>query len=167
MEVTQSYVGGDKKDIPGRFNLHELASEEADAVLCECMDGEQQEPFAEEALPPETDVQGQDVIDLAGGELRVCIHGLHAVLPIFIGRSYGGMVGKGDLGIGDDAGGEEGMGGIAEAALHPAYGKGDLSQSCLHGTGIAAMAHKASAVPTGALQLVYLDGIHGIIIRFL
>ena len=45
--------------------------------------------------------------------------------PIFKGRSYGGVVREEDLGVGDDAGGKEGMGGIAETALHPAYDKGE------------------------------------------
>jgi len=72
-----------------------------------------------------------------------------------------------DLGVGDDAGGKEGMGGIAEAALHPAYDKGDLSKCCFDGTGILSVSHKAAGAAAGALQLTYLDGIHGIIIKFL
>ncbi len=59
------------------------------------------------------------------------------------------------------------MGGIAEAALHPAYGKGDLSQCCFYGTGIGPVPYKAAAVAAGALQLAGLDGIHGVIIKLL
>ena len=87
--------------------------------------------------------------------------------PIFKGRSYGGVVREGDLGVGDDAGGKEGMGGIAETALHPAYDKGDLSQCCFYGAGIGPVPCEAAAVAAGTLQLADLDGIHGIIIKFL
>ncbi len=59
------------------------------------------------------------------------------------------------------------MGGIAEAALHPAYDKGDLSQCCFYGAGIGPVPCEAAAVAAGTLQLADLDGIHGIIIKFL
>ena len=45
-----------KEDVAGIFYLHELASKKADAGLCECMEGRQQEPFTKKPLPPETDV---------------------------------------------------------------------------------------------------------------
>ena len=66
-----------------------------------------------------------------------------------------------------DAGISEGMGGIAETALHPAYDKGDLSQCCFYGAGIGPVPCEAAAVAAGTLQLADLDGIHGIIIKFL
>lgn len=131
------------------------------------MEGRQQEAFAEEALPPETDVQGEDVKDLAGGELRVPVHNLHAIFPVFIGRSYGGMVCKENLGIRDDAGKKEGMGSTAERTLYPADGQGHFPQGCLYGTGIVSMANETATMAAGALHLAYLDGIHSGIIKFL
>jgi len=59
------------------------------------------------------------------------------------------------------------MGGIAKAALYPAYGKGNLPHGCLYITGIAPMPHKTAAVSAGAFQLAGLDGIHGGIIKLL
>ena len=77
------------------------------------------------------------------------------------------MVREGNLGVGDDGGREKGMGGLTEAALYPAEGQGDLPQRGLHIAGIASMPHKAAAVAAGAWKLAELDGIHGVIIKFL
>lgn len=41
------------------------------------------------------------------------------------------MIIQGDLGIGDNAGGMEGVCGTAEAALHPADDEWDLPRRCL------------------------------------
>lgn len=41
------------------------------------------------------------------------------------------MVREGDLGVRDDAGEVEGMGGITEVTLHPADQQWNLSQGCL------------------------------------
>ena len=43
----------------------------------------------------------------------------------------------------------------------------DLSKCCFDGTGILSVSHKAAGAAAGALQLTYLDGIHGIIIKLL
>jgi hypothetical protein len=77
------------------------------------------------------------------------------------------MVCEGNLGVGDDGGREKGMGGIAEAALYPADGQWDLPQRGLHIAGIASMPHKAAEVAAGTFKVAELDGIHGVIIKFL
>lgn len=45
--------------------------------------------------------------------------------------------------------------------------RGNLSQCCFYGAGIGPVPCEAAAVAAGTLQLADLDGIHGIIIKFL
>lgn len=77
------------------------------------------------------------------------------------------MIREGDLGVRDNCRRKESMGGMAEPALYPAYDQGDLPQSSLYGADIAPMSHKAATMAAGAFELACLDGIHGIIIKFL
>ena len=123
--------------------------------------------LAQQALAPETDVEGEDVENLAGRKFRVCFHHLHAPASVLKGSCNSGMFGQGNLGVRDDAGGEQGMGGTADVTLHPADQQRDLSKCCFDGTGILSVSHKAAGAAAGALQLTYLDGIHGIIIKLL
>ena len=48
------------------FYLHELAAEEAQAGLCQGMCGGKFQTLAQQALAPETDVEGEDVENLPG-----------------------------------------------------------------------------------------------------
>lgn len=85
------------------------------------------------------------------------VHNFHAVLPVFIRRSYGGMVCKENLGVRDDAGKKEGMGSTAESTLYPADRQGHFPQGCLYRTGIMPMTGKADTMAAGTLQLAKAD----------
>ncbi len=62
--------------------------------------------------------------------------------------------GEGDLGVRDDTGREKCVGGIAEAALHPADNQRDLPHCRLDMAGIAPMPHKAAVAEASAMAWV-------------
>ncbi len=95
------------------------------------------------------------------------IHDVHAVSAVFIGGSYGCMVGQWNLGIRDDPGRDEGMRGPAEGALDPADNEGDLSHRVLYRAGIVPVPDKAAVMAAGAAELSHLKGIHDRVIKIL
>lgn len=87
-------------------------------------------------------------------------------MPFLAGQDGNG-IGEKDLGIGDDAGKEDGMGRSTMGAFDPTYAQPELGVTDFDGTQIGPMPDQTGGMAAGTGKLVELDGFDYFIIKIL
>ena len=159
--------GQAKKKVRGGFNLQELAGKAPETTVYQPGKGKQADPVCKETLLPVFVVAGQDGLDV------VLINGKMAIqesrksgMPFLAGQDGNG-IGEKDLGIGDDAGKEDGMGRSTMGAFDPTYAQPELGVTDFDGTQIGPMPDQTGGMAAGTGKLVELDGFDYFIIKIL
>lgn len=156
-----------KKKIPGSFNLQELPGKVPETIMHQPGEREQADALRKEALLPVPAVALQDRFDVVLINGKMALHENGKTSVLFIAVQDGDGIRKGDLGIGDDAGRQEGMGGTALPAPDPAYAQTERAATSLDGTQVRAMPDQAGGVSAGTCQLMELEGSDYFIIKIL
>ena len=108
--------------------------------------------------------EGLDVILING---KVAFQERREAMLLLMAFQDGGGIRKEDLGIGDNSGRQECMGGAAVGAANPANTKAQEGVPHLDGTQISPMPDEAGTMAAGTGKLVELDGADQFIIKIL
>lgn len=150
--------GQAKKKVRGGFNLQELAGKAPETTVYQPGKGKQADPVCKETLLPVFAVAGQDGLDvvLINGKMPIQ-ESRKSGMPFLAGQDGNG-IGEKDLGIGDDAGKEDGMGRSTMGAFDPTYAQPELGVTDFDGTQIGPMPDQTGGMAAGTGKLVELDG---------
>lgn len=159
------YVGLDTKFIRGLSNLHELHRIEAQAGNCQVVcEGE---PEGGKALFPMLFELPGDIFDVVFIHQIVPSHDCFRALPALPACQDLLLVFQRDLGIRDERGGEQGMGGFTFLALDTLDTEEDQGGHEFHRTLIMPVADEASLPATSTFDHMELEAVYGPVIKLL
>ena len=110
--------------------------------------------MCKETLLPVFAVAGQDGLDVVLINGKMAIQESRKTGMPFLAGQDGNGIGEKDLGIGDDAGKEDGMGRSTMGAFDPTYAQPELGVTDFDGTQIGPMPNQTGGMSAGTGKLV-------------
>ena len=108
-----------------------------------------------------------DMLDIVFIDQEIVFHDGFRIHPLFCTFQDLLLVMEQDLGVGDNAGRDEGMGNQALRTKHTLNGKPDQNRFKFNNTFVMAITDEASFLPTGTFDHVELELLYGMVVKIL